>query len=107
MIRNLYIIYSLVLLLYWFQDVIANDAIKLDWDFKLSFLTDLVKVRHKEALYVARKYYATSTACMDPLVPVSGLVSSQLHLHCSNVMQRSDPRTENKDGLRWLRLRLS
>ena len=28
----------------FFQDVISNDTLKLDWDFKLSLLTDLVRV---------------------------------------------------------------
>jgi len=30
--------------IYLFQDVIQNANIKLDWDFKVSLLTDLVRV---------------------------------------------------------------
>jgi len=37
--------YNVVCMLSCLQDVLKNENIKLDWDFKVSLLTDLVRVR--------------------------------------------------------------
>jgi len=52
----IYIRVQIALLLFWFflQDILQNESIKLDWEFKISLISDIAEVAY--SMYLKTVY---------------------------------------------------